>query len=66
MQTQTCIFRYILTGLRGRLIGQRLKTVRTKGNFEIGMSFSQVISVSRNDLKLVHRKDGYEYKLEQV
>jgi len=55
----------VMGGKHKGLIGKRLKTVRAKGNFDIRMSFSQVISV-RNDLKLVHRKDGYEYKFEQV
>jgi len=44
------------------LKGMRLKTVRFKGCFDIRLSPEKVISVSRKDLKMVHQKDGYDYK----
>lgn len=39
---------------------KRIKTTRFKGNFDIRVNDS-VISVSRNQLKPVHRSDGYNY-----
>lgn len=39
---------------------KRIKTTRFKGNFDIRVN-DTVISVSRNQIKLVHRNDGYNY-----
>jgi 5-methylcytosine-specific restriction endonuclease McrA len=40
---------------------KRIKTTRFKGNFDIRVSNTTVISVSRNQIKPVHRNDGYNY-----
>lgn len=40
---------------------KRIKTTRAKGNFDIRVDSKTVISVSRNQLKPVHRRDGYNY-----
>jgi 5-methylcytosine-specific restriction endonuclease McrA len=56
----------VVAGKLAGITGKRLKTVRFKGNFDIRLSKELVISVSRNDIKAVHRKDGYDYKFAQV
>ncbi|MBP5977965.1 hypothetical protein HW132_36045 [Brasilonema sp. CT11] len=56
----------VVTGKFAGITGKRLKTVRFKGGFDIRLSKELVISVSRNDIKAVHRKDGYDYKFAQV
>ena len=40
---------------------KRIKTTRFKGSFDIRVNDTTVISVSRNQIKPVHRKDGYNY-----
>jgi 5-methylcytosine-specific restriction endonuclease McrA len=52
----------VIGGKHIGLIGQRLKTVRAKGSFDIRISTKEVVGIKRDHLKLVHRKDGYEYK----
>jgi 5-methylcytosine-specific restriction endonuclease McrA len=54
----------IVSVIRGKfapITGKRIKTVRFKGNFDIRLDTSTVISVSRNHLKAIHRQDGYDY-----
>lgn len=54
----------IVSVIRGKfasITGKRIKTVRFKGNFDIRLDTSIVISVSRNHLKAIHRQDGYDY-----
>ena len=52
----------VVSGKHSGLSGVRLKTVRFKGNFDIRRSDKKIISVSRNDINTVHRKDAYDYK----
>jgi len=52
----------VVSGKHSGLSGVRLKTVRFKGNFDIRRSDKKIISVSRNDINAVHRKDAYDYK----
>ncbi len=40
---------------------KRIKTTRFKGNFDIRVNDTTVISVSRNQIKPVQRNDGYNY-----
>jgi len=40
---------------------KRIKTTRFKGNFDIRVNDTTVISVSRNQIKPVYRNDGYNY-----
>lgn len=56
----------VVTGKFAGLNGMRLKTVRFKGNFDIRLNPEKVIGVSRNDIKRVHQRDGYDYKFAQV
>jgi 5-methylcytosine-specific restriction endonuclease McrA len=56
----------VVAGKFAGITGKRLKTVRFKGNFDIRYRKELVISVSRNDIKAVHRKDGYDYRFAQV
>lgn len=56
----------VAAGKYAGLAGKRLKTVRFKGDFDIRLDSDTVISVSRNHIKPIHRKDGYEYKFAQV
>lgn len=51
----------VVTGRHAGINGKRIKTVRFKGSFDIRLAPDKVISVSRNDIKAVHRKDGYSY-----
>lgn len=51
----------VVAGKHAGITGKRLKTVRFKGQFDIRLSSEKVIGVSRNDIKAVHRKDGYSY-----
>lgn len=51
----------VITGKFAGIVGRRLKTVRFKGSFDIRLSAEKVISVSRNDIKAVQRRDGYNY-----
>ena len=51
----------VVSGKFAGLNGKRLKTVRFKGSFDIRLSPEKVISVSRKDLKAIHRNDGYSY-----
>ncbi len=53
----------VMAGKNAGLRGVRIKTVRTKGNFEICVNASpgKVLSASRNHIQLVHREEGYSY-----
>jgi 5-methylcytosine-specific restriction endonuclease McrA len=50
----------VVKGKRAGLKGVRIKTVRSKGNFEIRHG-DEILSVSRNQLQPIHRRDGYNY-----
>jgi hypothetical protein len=52
----------VVSGKHSGLSNMRLKTVRFKGSFDIRLSDGKIISVSRNSIKAIHRKDAYEYK----
>lgn len=40
---------------------KRIKTTRFKGNFDVRVNNTTVISVSRHQIKSVHKNDGYNY-----
>lgn len=42
--------------------GVRIKTVRSKGNFDLRLHTGEVISVSRNAIQAIHKRDGYSYQ----
>ncbi|NEO51645.1 MAG: HNH endonuclease [Okeania sp. SIO3B5] len=50
----------VVKGKNAGLKGVRIKTVRTKGNFDI-RDGDKILSVSRNHIQPVHRRDGYNY-----
>lgn len=51
----------VVAGKHAGLRGKRLKTVRSRGQFDIRLSPKVVIGVSRKHIKAVHRNDGYSY-----
>ncbi len=51
----------VISGKFAGITGKRIKTVRFKGSFDIRLSAEKVIVVSRNDIKVVQRRDGYSY-----
>jgi len=50
----------VVKGKNAGLKGVRIKTVRSKGNFDIRHG-DKILSVSRNHIQPVHRRDGYNY-----
>jgi 5-methylcytosine-specific restriction endonuclease McrA len=53
----------IINAIKGKnafLKGVRIKTVRSKGNFE-SRHGDEILSVSRNHIQPIHRRDGYNY-----
>ncbi|OZH52915.1 HNH endonuclease [Hydrocoleum sp. CS-953] len=53
----------IINFVKGKNIGLkgvRIKTVRSKGNFDIRHG-DKILSVSRNHIQPIHRRDGYNY-----
>ncbi len=50
----------VIKGKNTGLKGVRLKTVRSKGNFDIRYE-NEILSVSRNHIQPIHRRDGYNY-----
>ncbi|GGA33243.1 hypothetical protein [Okeania sp. KiyG1] len=50
----------VIKGQNAGLKGVRIKTVRSKGNFDIRQG-DKILSVSRNHIQPVHRRDGYNY-----
>ena len=50
----------VVKGKNAGLKGVRIKTVRTKGSFDIRQG-DKILSVSRNHIQPVHRRDGYNY-----
>ncbi|NEQ35533.1 MAG: HNH endonuclease [Okeania sp. SIO3I5] len=50
----------VVKGQNIGLKGVRIKTVRSKGNFDIRHQ-DEILSVSRNHIQPVHRRDGYNY-----
>ena len=50
----------VVKGKNAGLKGVRIKTVRSKGNFDIRQG-DKILSVSRNHIQPVHRRDGYNY-----
>ena len=54
----------VISGKHSGLSNVRLSSVRfePRRSFEIKKSTGEIISVSRNHIKLIHRKDAYEYK----
>ncbi len=50
----------VVKGKHIGLKGVRIKTVRTKGNFDIRHG-DKILSVSRNHIQPIHRRDGYNY-----
>ncbi|NEQ36432.1 MAG: HNH endonuclease [Okeania sp. SIO3I5] len=50
----------VVKGRNAGLKGVRIKTVRSKGNFDIRHG-DKILSVSRNHIQPVHRRDGYNY-----
>ena len=50
----------VVKGKNNGLKGVRIKTVRSKGNFEIRHR-DKILSVSRNHIEPIHRRDGYNY-----
>ena len=53
----------VVLGKHSGVKNKPIKTVRFKGNFDIRLSeCEKVISVSRNHLRVIHHKDGYNYK----
>jgi len=51
----------VVAGKNAGLKGVRLKTVRTKGNFDIRVNPDKIVSVSYHHIQAVHRQDGYGY-----
>ena len=51
----------VVAGKQVGLRNVRIKTVRSKGSFDLRMSNQKVVSVSRNHIKPVHKSDGYSY-----
>ena len=51
----------VVAGKQVGLRNVRLKTVRSKGSFDIKLSNKKVISVSPNHIIPVHKSDGYSY-----
>ena len=49
----------VIAGKQEGLRNVRLKTVRAKGSFDIKLSNKKIVSVSRNQIKTVHKSDGY-------
>lgn len=52
----------VIGGRKTGICSARIKTVRAKGNFDLRTK-GKVISVSRNHIKAVFKKDGYEYEI---
>ncbi len=50
----------VVKGKNAGLKGVRIKTVRSKGNFDI-RDGDKILSVSRNHIQPVHRRDGYNH-----
>ncbi|NER08528.1 MAG: hypothetical protein F6K17_41340, partial [Okeania sp. SIO3C4] len=50
----------VVKGKNMGLKGVRIKTVRSKGNFDIRHG-DKILSVSRNHIQPIHRRDGYNY-----
>lgn len=50
----------VVAGKNAGLKSVRIKTVRTKGSFDVKPG-DKIFSVSRNHIKPVHRQDGYGY-----
>lgn len=50
----------VVKGKNAGIRGVRIKTVRSKGNFDIRQG-DKILSVSRNHIQPVHRRDGYNY-----
>jgi len=50
----------VVKGKNIGLKGVRIKTVRSKGNFDIRHG-DAIVSVSRNHIQPIHRRDGYNY-----
>ena len=50
----------VINGKNAGLKGVRIKTVRSKGNFDIRHE-DKILSVSRNHIQAIHRRDGYNY-----
>jgi len=50
----------VVKGKKAGLKGIRIKTVRSKGNFDIRHG-DEILSVSRNHIQPIHRRDGYNY-----
>ena len=51
----------VIAGKQVGLRNVRLKTVRRKGSFDIKLLNKKLVSVSRNQIKTVHKSDGYSY-----
>ncbi len=56
----------VIAGKNAGLKNVRIKTVRTKGNFDVRRPNKTVASVSRNHIIPVHRKDGYSYSFAEL
>ena len=50
----------VIKGKNAGLKGVRIKAVRSKGNFDIRHE-DEILSVSRNHIQPIHRRDGYNY-----
>ncbi|MDJ0746471.1 MAG: RNA-guided endonuclease IscB [Xenococcaceae cyanobacterium MO_167.B27] len=56
----------VIAGKNAGLRNIRIKTVRSKGNFEVRRPDKTIASVSRNHIIPVHRKDGYSYSFAEL
>ena len=56
----------VVAGKQVGLRNVRLKTVRSKGSFDIKLPNKKIVSVSPNHIKPVHKSDGYSYSYGQL
>jgi hypothetical protein len=53
---------HVVAGKKKGVRSARIKTVRSKGSFDLRVN-GKVVSVSRNHIQSVFKKDGYDYKV---
>ena len=56
----------VIAGKNAALRNVRIKTVRSKGNFDVRRPDKTVASVSRNHIVPIHRQDGYSYSFAKL
>lgn len=56
----------VISGKHSGICNVRIKTVRYIGNFDVKLNDGRILSVSRNNIKSIHRKDSYSYTFTKI